>query len=124
MIIKDAEKRIRLNDKEYHCALDITMDFIGGKWKSVIIWYLCQEPKRFSALKKVIPDITEKMLSLQLKALEQSGLVERTVLAEKPLIVQYSLTTLGRSAIPAVEALAAWGRQMGNDQGTLVDVVR
>ena len=124
MLIDGEEKVFRFEARDYHCALDITMDFIGGKWKTVVIWYLRHEPKRFSGIKKLIPDITEKMLSLQLKSLEENGLVKRTVLAEKPLTVEYALTDFGRTLLPAVEALAAWGRQVGCERGELVPVER
>jgi DNA-binding HxlR family transcriptional regulator len=69
MIINNEEQSFEHRGKIYHCALDITMDYIGGKWRSVILWYLIKDRKRFSALKKLIPDITEKMLSLQLRKL-------------------------------------------------------
>lgn len=75
MIIKGKEYVIRLHGKTYHCALDITMDYIGGKWKTIVLWYLRNKTLRFGELKKQIPDITEKMLSLQLKDLEKDGLV-------------------------------------------------
>ena len=69
MIIQNKEVLIDLYGETFHCALDVTMSYIGGKWKSVILWYLRNKTMRFSELKKQIPDITEKMLSLQLKIL-------------------------------------------------------
>jgi DNA-binding HxlR family transcriptional regulator len=73
MIIKGKEYIVKLRGKEYHCALDITMDFIGGKWKAVVLWYLKDRKLRFGELRKQIPDITEKMLSLQLKHLRTTA---------------------------------------------------
>lgn len=67
MIIEGKEIEIQLNGKIFHCALDVTWSYIGGKWKSVVLWYLRKADKRFSDLKRLMPDITEKMLSLQLK---------------------------------------------------------
>ncbi len=119
MEIDGEEYIIELRGKSYHCALDVTMDFIGGKWKTVVLWYLRKEKKRFSELKRHIPEITEKMLSLQLKALEKDGLVSRKLFAEVPPRVEYSLSDEGKSLIPIIEAMAAWGRQKGNAGGKL-----
>ena len=111
----------QLHDKTYHCAMDITMDYIGGKWKTVVLWYLKSETLRFTELRKKIPDITEKMLSLQLKALEQDGLIHRSVYGEKPPVrVEYSLTDFGRTLVPVLEANARWGRELGTRQGKVV----
>lgn len=117
MIIQDKEVVIDLYGETYHCALDVTMSYIGGKWKSVILWYLRNKTMRFSELKKQIPDITEKMLSLQLKALEESGLVRRKVYKEVPLRVEYSLTDFGKSLSPVVEMIAKWGRNLAENEG-------
>jgi len=83
---------MRMNGKVYHCVLDVTMDYIGGKWKTVVLWYLRKESKRFSELKRSIPEITEKMLSLQLKKLEQDGVIGRKAHAEVLPRVEYFLT--------------------------------
>lgn len=120
MIINGEEKVIRLRGRTYHCALDVTMSFIGGKWKAVVLWYLRTGSKRFSELKKHIPDITEKMLSLQLKALEEDGILKRTVYAEVPPRVEYELTDFGKTLIPALEEIAKWGRDVGQREGELV----
>lgn len=122
MIIDNKERRIVLNGKEYHCAMDVTMDFIGGKWKAVVLWYLRKEKKRFSELKKLIPNITEKMLSLQLKDLEKDGILRRKVYAEIPPKVEYYLTDFGKSLIPMLEEIARWGRNLAEAKGKLIDV--
>lgn len=122
MIINGEEKLIYLRDKTYHCALDITMSFIGGKWKTVVLWYLRKGKKRFNEIKKLIPDITEKMLSLQLKALEQDGILKRTVYAEVPPRVEYELTEFGQTLIPALEEIAKWGRDLGLREGQIEPV--
>lgn len=119
MIIDGKEMEIFLKGKSYHCALDVTMGYIGGKWKSVVLWYLRKDRKRFGELKKHIPDITEKMLSLQLKELERDGIVERTVYAEVPPRVEYCLTEEGKTLLPVIEAIAAWGREKGNSEGSI-----
>jgi DNA-binding HxlR family transcriptional regulator len=79
---------------------------------------------RFGEIKKHIPQITEKMLSIQLKALEEDGIIKRDVYAEVPLRVEYSLTEFGKSLIPLLEAISKWGRQLTEDQGELVEVKR
>jgi DNA-binding HxlR family transcriptional regulator len=121
MIIKGKEYVVKLHGKTYHCALDITMDYIGGKWKTIVLWYLRNRTMRFGELKKQIPDITEKMLSLQLKDLEKDGLVKREVYAEVPLRVEYSLTDFGKTLVPALEAIAKWGRNLGETEGKFME---
>ncbi len=122
MIIEGKEYRFKMKDKTYHCALDVTMNFIGGKWKTVVLWYLRKESKRFSELKRHIPDITEKMLSMQLKELEKDGILHRKVYAEVPPRVEYSLTQEGKTLLPVLEALASWGRYMGQKYGIVEEV--
>lgn len=122
MIIKGKNVAYKLNGKTYHCAMDITMDYIGGKWKSVVLWYLKNKTFRFAELKKQIPDITEKMLSIQLKALEADGLIKRKVHGTKPPVrVEYSLTEFGKTLIPALDAIAKWGRSLGESEGELIN---
>lgn len=121
MIIKGKSYRFVLHGQNYHCALDITMHYLGGKWKAVVVWYLRQKTLRFGELRKLIPDITEKMLSLQLKKLEEDGLVSRQVYEEIPLRVEYSLTEFGKTLVPVVEAMARWGRHLGETEGRLVE---
>ena len=111
-----------INGETFHCAMDITMKFIGGKWKTVVLWYLKNKTLRFGELKKLIPDITEKMLSLQLKALEADGLVKREVYPEVPLRVEYSLTEFGKTLMPVLESIAKWGRDLGEQQGKMREV--
>jgi DNA-binding HxlR family transcriptional regulator len=120
MIINDEEQSFEHRGKVYHCAMDITMDYIGGKWRSVVLWYLLKGRKRFSELKAVIPDITEKMLSIQLKKLEKDGLIERTVFAEVPPRVEYNLTASGKTLTPLLNEIASWGRNKGFNEGKIV----
>jgi len=120
MIIDGKKYKYRMNNEDFHCALDVTMRFIGGKWKAVVIWYLRNGKKRFGELKSHIPDITDKMLSLQLKALEQDGIVSRKVYAEVPPKVEYALTEEGATLIPIVESIAKWGRTKAEREGKLV----
>ena len=124
MIVDNQEKVILLNGREFHCAMDITMNYIGGKWKTVVLWYLRKDKKRFSELKRLIPNITEKMLSLQLKNLENDGIVGRKLYAEVPPKVEYFLTDFGKSLIPMLEEIARWGRNLGESRGKMVDIER
>lgn len=121
MLIDNKEKVFILEGKEYHCAMDVTMDYIGGKWKTVVLWYLRKDKKRFSELKRLIPNITEKMLSLQLKGLENDGLIGRRIYPEVPPKVEYFLTDFGKSLIPMLEEIARWGRELAKTRGKMVD---
>lgn len=122
MLLNDKEYLFQLGDKTYHCALDITMDYIGGKWKMVVLWYLRQGKKRYGALRKLMPDVTERMLSIQLKQLEEDGLIKREVFTEKPpLKVEYSLTPFGETLLPILEAIALWGRTLAAEKGELIE---
>ncbi len=124
MIHKGKEYIVKMNNRTYHCAMDITMDYLGGKWKAVVLWYLKGKTLRFGEIKKRIPEITEKMLSLQLKALEEHGLIKRDVYPEVPLRVEYSLTDFGKTLIPVLDAVAKWGRQLGETKGKIVEVLK
>jgi len=122
LIIEEEENKYIVEGHDYHCALDVTMSYIGGKWKTVVLWYLRKEKKCFSELKAHIPDITDKMLSLQLRALEKDGVVRREIFPEVPPKVEYELTEEGRTLIPVVEAIAKWGREKAERHGEMVKV--
>ena len=122
MLIEDQEFKFILGGQSYHCALDITMGLIGGKWKVVVLWYLRGGKKRFSELKARIPDITDKMLSLQLKALEKDGLVSRTVFPEVPPRVEYELTPLGKSLEEVLVSISRWGKELARKEGVLIRI--
>lgn len=96
--------------KEYPCCTSLTMGIIGGKWKTVILYHLIEGTLRYNELRKAMPTVTERTLSLQLKALEEDGLIQRRVYHKKPpLKVEYTLTDFGKSTIPVVQAIANWG---------------
>lgn len=98
------------NGKKYPCCTSLTMGIIGGKWKTVILFYLSEKTLRYSELRKKMPGVTERALSLQLKKLEEDGLINRKVYTTKPpLKVEYSLTEFGKSAVPLVRSIADWG---------------
>lgn len=91
------------------CPVETTLGVIGGKWKPLILYYLTQGTCRYNALKRMLPHVTPQMLTLQLRELEQDGVVHREVYAEVPPKVEYSLTELGRSLEPILLAMLAWG---------------
>jgi DNA-binding HxlR family transcriptional regulator len=104
--------RKRCLGKEYSCSMELSLAVIGGKWKPLILWYLRDgETMRFSALRRAMPIITQKMLTQQLRELASDGLVTRTVYAEVPPRVEYGLTELGRRVIPILESLCRFGRE-------------
>ena len=112
-----------INQSKFHCEMDVAMHYVGGKWKTVVLWYLIEDKKRFNELKKLIPDITEKMLSIQLKSLEEDGIIKREVFNLKPpLKVEYSLTDFGKTLIPLLEYLVTWGRFVVNEKSYLIHV--
>lgn len=104
-------RNLEFNGNSYPCCASLTMGIIGGKWKTVILYHLIKGEKlRYNELRKSMPTVTERTLSLQLKALEEDGLVKRKVYTSKPpLKVEYSLTDFGKSSIPLIEAIADWG---------------
>ncbi len=91
------------------CAVEATLELIDGKWKGVILFHLLHGTMRFNALRKRLPNVTQRMLTAQLRELEQDGFVLRTVYAEVPPKVEYSLTERGRSLEPVIMALKHWG---------------
>ena len=93
------------------CPVETTLTLIGDKWKVLILRDLMPGTKRFGELKKSIGSVSQKVLTAQLRAMEQSGLVHRDVYAEVPPRVEYSLTELGRSLKPILDSMWAWGEE-------------
>ena len=91
------------------CPAEITLSIVGGKWKPLIVWYLPGGTKRFGELRRLIPGATQQMLTLQLRELEQAGVLHRQVYAQVPPKVEYSLTAQGRRLEPVLYQIAAWG---------------
>jgi len=100
---------IQLNDKQYHCNIEVIVDVIGGKWKMLILWNLKEDLKRFNELRRLIPGITQKMLTAQLRELERDGIVLRKVYPQVPPKVEYSLTKYGQSLKPFIELSCSLG---------------
>jgi DNA-binding HxlR family transcriptional regulator len=93
------------------CPVTFTMNRIGGRWKPIILYQLLEREKRYSEIRKSIPQITEKMLIQHLRELEGDDLIKRKVLPVVPPHVEYSLTKKGKELQPILAAMAAWGKR-------------
>ena len=91
------------------CPVETTLSLIGDKWKVLILRDLMDGTKRFGELKKSIGSVSQKVLTAQLRDMEENGLVNRTVYAEVPPRVEYSLTEIGHSLKPILDAMTSWG---------------
>jgi len=102
---------------KYDSGIDASLDVIGGRWKPLIMYALNDETLRFTQLlEKVNPRITQRMLTKQLRELEEDGLVSRKVYAQVPPKVEYSLTETGVSLMPILDELCVWGCRHLRDQ--------
>jgi DNA-binding HxlR family transcriptional regulator len=103
----------------YACPVELTLKVIGGKWKVLILWHLKDQKRRFNEFKKLMPDITIKMLTQQLRELEEDGLVHRKVYAQVPPKVEYSLSKQGESIKPVLESMCNWGTEYSESIGKI-----
>jgi DNA-binding HxlR family transcriptional regulator len=109
---------IRLDKNTYTCPIDVTLSFIGGKWKILILSHLHRFKKRsFSDIRKNLPGISEKMLSQQLKQLERDKLISKKIISEKPYRVEYFLDKNGKSLAPMYEFASKWGIKYLKEHG-------
>ena len=102
---------MKANDNK--CPAEFTLAMIGGRWKIPIIFHLLEGRKRFTELARALHGVTQKMLTQQLREMARNGLVERKVFAQVPPKVEYSLTGLGTSLRPVVDAMCRWGEEHG-----------
>ncbi|MCG8642054.1 MAG: helix-turn-helix transcriptional regulator [Desulfobacterales bacterium] len=92
------------------CPVEATLELIGGKWKGVILYHLLERTYRFGELKKVMPSITQRMLTKQLRELERDGIIHRKVYAQVPPKVEYSLTESGETLKEVIIMMRDWGK--------------
>lgn len=100
----------RIKGRNFPCCTSVTMGMIGGKWKSVILYYLIDGSMRYNELQKRMNSVTERTLSLLLKNLEEDGVIQKQVFNSKPpLRVEYTLTDFGKTLIPLLQSISDWG---------------
>ncbi len=93
------------------CSVEATLGVIGGKWKGVILYHLLDGAKRFGELQRLLPNVTQRMLTLQLRELEEDEVIHREIFKQIPPKVEYSLTEFGRSLEPTLMMMCGWGDQ-------------
>lgn len=91
------------------CDVEATLSVIGGRWKPVLVCHLLAGRKRFGELRRLVPNATERMITLQLRELQADGVINRHVFAEVPPRVEYEVTDFGRSLEPILKAMQDWG---------------
>ena len=95
--------------KRYSCPVELTVDVVGGRWRTVLLSHLKQGAHRYGELRRLTPGISEKMLTQRLRELEADGLISRRDLGTTPPHVEYDLTDEGRTLAPVLQALYDWG---------------
>ena len=111
------------NDSHTPCSVEISLEIIGGKWKGVVLYHLLSGTKRFNQLQKLIPGVSQRMLTKQLRQLESHRLLVRTVYPVVPPKVEYALTELGFTLEPLLMSLREWGRGPGRKVFGLKDAL-
>jgi DNA-binding HxlR family transcriptional regulator len=107
------------NGKTFHCPVEAALDVIGGKWKPLILWALGDEVMRFGELQKALPGVNTKMLTKQLRELEEDGVLRRKIYPEIPPRVEYTITDFGKTLLPILNALCTWGAEyLGVEEGS------
>lgn len=104
-------KNKQIDNSYYGCALEAALNVIGNKWKGAILYHLLSGTRRFNELKRLIPNITQRMLTLQLRELEKHEIIIRKIYPQIPPKVEYSLTDSGKSLKPILLSLREWGKQ-------------
>ncbi|GHO46887.1 winged helix-turn-helix transcriptional regulator [Ktedonospora formicarum] len=98
------------------CGVETTISVVGGKWKPMILFALLSGPRRFGELTRLIPQITQRMLTLQLRELEEDGIISREIYNQVPPKVEYSLTLLGQTIEPILANMQKWGEHYTNSR--------
>lgn len=97
------------NSKKFNCPVEATLSLIGGKYKAIILFHLINQTLRYNELQKLLPQATPKMLTQQLRELESDELIVRTVYPVVPPKTEYSLSELGKTLTPIIDAMCDWG---------------
>jgi len=108
-----------VSDNNPRCPVRMSIQVLGGKWKLLLLSYLFEAPRRYGELRRLVPDVTEKMLIQVLRELEADGLLTRTMHHQVPPRVDYALTEAGRQVRPVFDQLLSWGENylaMSNEQ--------
>jgi DNA-binding HxlR family transcriptional regulator len=107
--------------KKYNCPFELTLELIGGKWKGLILWHIHEkEVLRNGELLRLIPRITQKMLTQQLREMEENGLIHRVIYEQVPPKVEYSLTDHGESLRPILDMMLSWGIEYAQDKNIFI----
>lgn len=108
----------------YLCPVDVPVTVLGGKWKLIVVFYLLQAPRRNGELRRLIPSVTQKMLTQQLRELEADGIVTRTVVDQVPPKVIYDIVPAERAGLEQLlEALCTWGIERARSTGAIIDAL-
>ena len=99
----------RKDDDGYGCPIEVALDVIGGKWKGMVLHRLMDGTARFNELRRLMPRVTQRMLTRQLRELERDGVIRRTVYATVPPKVEYEVTDFGASLKPILDMMTDWG---------------
>jgi len=108
---------MNIDCNEKNCPVVATLDIVGGKYKALILWHLTDKVLRFGELRRLIPQATQKMLTQQLRELEEDKLITRTVYPIVPPKVEYELSELGKSIKPILDAMCEWGTSYMKSHG-------
>jgi DNA-binding HxlR family transcriptional regulator len=103
--------RKQRHDVYANCPVEAALDIIGGKWKAILILHILDGTKRFNELRRLLPGLTQRMLTTQLRELEADGVVSRTVYPQVPPKVEYSITPFGASLAPVLRELSLWSEE-------------
>ncbi|WFU06623.1 helix-turn-helix domain-containing protein (plasmid) [Rhizobium sp. CB3171] len=91
-----------------NCPVEAALDIVGGKWKAILIFHVLDGPKRFGELGRLLPGLTQRMLTTQLRELEADHIITRTIYPQVPPKVEYSITPFGQTLVPVLRELALW----------------
>lgn len=107
-----ADRTNKVSCSHYRCEIEVTLEIIGGKWKSLILWNLgIHKVIRYNEFRTIIPDISQKMLTQQLRFLEKNLIINRKIYNQVPPMVEYSLTDLGEKLLPILNQMDIWGKE-------------